>query len=385
MRTCVLCHSDLEMEIYRSVGGLSITSLCKIIPSETKVFYCRYCTHLQSDPIEDIESYYSKEYKILIDSEDEDQLYQIKDGNKTYRFDYQAEIFLSKLQLQNGSKVLDYGCAKASTIRKILNKRPDIDAYLFDVSDMYVDFWKTFLPENKWSKFVTNAEWKNKFNVVSSFFALEHVAQPRQMISNVYQLLKDEGVFYCIVPNVFQNTADLVVADHVNHFSKYSLEYLLRHEGFEDIHIDDKSHNSAFVITARKSNNNVSSFIIDDACKDKVEKEAVELKNYWNSLTQRVRDFEDKNCFMNGAIYGSGFYGTFLFACLEKREKIKCFVDQSPFRQGKELFNLKIVSPEALPNNISVIYVGLNPRTAKEDIASTRIKEGEKVNYFYLC
>ncbi len=75
MKTCSVCKNQLGQEIYMSAKSISLTSLCEIVPLTTKVYFCNKCTHVQKDAIDNIESFYSNDYKILIDSEEEDQLY----------------------------------------------------------------------------------------------------------------------------------------------------------------------------------------------------------------------------------------------------------------------------------------------------------------------
>ena len=53
-------------------------------------------------------------------------------------------------------------------------------------------------------------------DLISSFFTLEHVSSPNNFISQIYPLLKEGGIFYCVVPNIYKNFADLIVADHIN-------------------------------------------------------------------------------------------------------------------------------------------------------------------------
>ena len=89
-------------------------------------------------------------------------------------------------------------------------------------------------------------------DAVLSFFALEHVTDPRAFVCAVHGLLKEGGAFYFLVPNIFANTADLVVADHVNHFSVQSLQRLLVDAGFTVREISGEAHNSAWVVVAEK-------------------------------------------------------------------------------------------------------------------------------------
>jgi len=83
------------------------------------------------------------------------------------------------------------------------------------------------------------------------------------------------------------------------------------------------------------------------------------------------------------AVYGSGFYGTFIATCLKHPDRVACFLDQNPHRQRQRLLDKPILPPEHLPADISVVYVGLNPRLAHAGIQSVTAWHGKSHHYFY--
>ena len=46
-------------------------------------------------------------------------------------------------------------------------------------------------------------------DVVTSFFALEHVEDPGLFVGDLTKYLKKDGSLYIIVPNLYENFADL--------------------------------------------------------------------------------------------------------------------------------------------------------------------------------
>src|SRR5262245_22404443 len=86
---CTVCTAPLGEAIYRSAERYSITSLCQVLPGQTLVYYCSQCGHLMTPPLPDLTTFYDQDYTILIDSEDEDQLYEVRDGQPVYRYDHQ--------------------------------------------------------------------------------------------------------------------------------------------------------------------------------------------------------------------------------------------------------------------------------------------------------
>ncbi|HEX5337634.1 MAG TPA: hypothetical protein VFW53_04285, partial [Gallionella sp.] len=159
MTDCNLCGTHLTDLIYESGSAKSLTSLCTVYPEATRVYFCHSCGHVQSVEIGNIDSYYDKDYDILVASEEEDQIYEVVDGRNVYRTDHQVVTLLNKIELPPGAKILDYGCAKSSTMHRLADRQIGIQPYLFDVSDRYIPFWKKFLSEDQWATYSIPAAW----------------------------------------------------------------------------------------------------------------------------------------------------------------------------------------------------------------------------------
>ena len=383
MSHCHVCGQPLQSPLYQSAHAVSITSLCVVRPERVAVAFCGACGHLQTEALADLGEYYDRNYKILIGSEDEDQLYAVVDGRKVFRTEHQVNTLLAKVPLPTGARVLDYGCAKSSSLRRLTELRPDLEPHVFDVSDMYLPYWNRFVRPENCALYTLKPEWANHFDLITSFFALEHVADPRALTRAIASLLKPGGHFYCIVPNVYANTADFVVADHINHFSATSLRHLLHDAGLQVISLDGHSHASAWVLVATKqvptaaelpANGEVAAF----------GQQSRDMAAYWQGFADRVRAFEaGHEAESKVAIYGSGFYGTFIATCLKNPDRVACFLDQNPHRQRQRLLDKPILPPEHLPADVSVVYVGLNPRLAQAGIQSVTAWHGKPHRYFY--
>ena len=252
MTACAVCDADLGDPIYRSSSNQALTSLCTILDQSTVVFSCPSCGHLQTPPIGDLEAYYATAYRILLESEEEDQIYAVVDGERVYRADHQAATLLDRVELPPAARVLDYGAAKGATMRKVRDARPDVDLHFFDVSDMYADYWRKIVDDEAWATFERPANWSGSFDAVASFFMLEHVERPREVVGAMFDLLRPGGVVYAVVPNPFVNVGDFVVVDHTNHFTRPSLDWLFAATGFDQISIDADAHSGAWVLSARR-------------------------------------------------------------------------------------------------------------------------------------
>lgn len=378
---CKVCGSIINNIFFESYSNKSLTTMNEVVDGKTQLFLCNNCFHLQTNELPDVKEFYEKDYIININSDDEDQLYEIKEGKKIYRTEKQAEMVFQKVKLHNKMAILDYGCAKSSTT-KLIAEQMKLQPYLYDVTDKYVDFWKKFTIPERWSSidFPKNA-WNKKFDVVLSFYAFEHITDLKLALKNIHESLKSNGIFFFMVPDVYQNAADFIVADHVNHFSVQSLEYLLSDNGFEKIMIDDKTFNSAFVVTCVKTEKHKK--IIKNQIESYKLVKLDEYKKLWGNLNIRINEFI-KSMPVNQklAIYGSGFYGAYVYSCIEDR-KVEFFLDINT-NKSKNLFDIPVILPVDLPVTVKYIIVALNPTIAEKAISEANIPQSDDKKLFYI-
>ncbi len=378
-QTCNVCGNFLEEKIYEAPASKSLTSLSVGANNPTDIFFCHHCQHVQTTEYGDESSYYDVSYNILTSSDDEDQIYLVKDGQPIYRTEHQVSTLLANVKVFDGMQILDYGCAKSSTMAKLLKLHKKADIYLYDVSANYVPFWNKFLDQSKWSTYVIPDNWLGKFDLVTSFFSLEHITNLTDVIQKVKSLLKKGGTFYAVVPYFLTNIADMIVIDHPNHFTESSMYYLLATNGFAVQKIDKESHRGALVVTAKLGTQD--SKTIEQRG---VYKKAIEISKFWSDSSKKIAGFEEKYKSLNAAIYGAGFYGAFLAANINNLTSIKFIIDQNPHLHGKSFFNRDVIPPSKLPDDIQVIYVGLNPAYAKDIIESIPSLSMRPLRYFYL-
>lgn len=384
--SCYVCgHPECQV-LYQSQGDRSLTSLCQVHPGATLVYVCGRCGHCQSDVMNDVEAYYDAEYDILVDSEEEDQIYEVVDGTPVYRTEHQVRTLLQKLPMNGAVDLLDYGCAKSSTIRTLCATSPAVTPHLFDVSARYIPFWEKFASSDHWAVNTPRPEWESHFDVVTSFFSLEHIPSPARSLAEIARLLKPGGSFYCIVPNVASNIADLIVVDHCNHFTAPSLAYLIEDAGLELREIDAHAHRGAFVLVASKPDGTARAPESDAMAQVPVVlAELAEIADFWQRAADRVREFEAALPIGEPiAVYGAGFYGAFIAANLAQPARIACFVDQNPFLQGRLLDGKPILAPADLPASIRAMLVGLNPAHARRIIDDIPTLRARQLDYFFL-
>jgi cyclopropane fatty-acyl-phospholipid synthase-like methyltransferase len=370
--------------VFRSMQDRSLTSLCTIQDVPTQIYFCHDCGHVQTLEVLSSSDFYNHDYKISLDTEADDQLYGIVDGKPVYRCENQAQSVLKLFNLKPGSTVLDYGCAKGLTSRHLQNLVPDISVKLYDISEMYVPYWERFSERANWAVYEIPSSWQMKQDLVLSFFAAEHICDLNHYLSQMEMTLKPGGWLMFTVPNWQENPADMLVIDHVNHFTISSLFTLMYRLRWTNISINTDSHKAALTITAQKSTYGyqVESLV---TCRAKSEEaqlaeitqdnlklnylKCLSVVDCWELNAERIQQ-QEANLDSNQpiAIYGSGFYGAYVYSNLRHPERVTCFLDANPHQQTKTLFGKPIYAPEYIPAGIDHLFVGLNPQHAREAI-----------------
>lgn len=383
-RQCSVCGATLESPLYQSIRNYSLTSLCRLQSGHTIVYCCQKCTHLQTPPIDAIDSYYADDYDILVASEEEDQIYEMRGSKPVFRTAHQVDLLIQKLALPDNLKILDYGCAKSSTMRALKELKPKLDVHLFDVSTRYVPYWETFLDSSQWAVNTTPRQWHGRFDLITSFFSLEHIPNLDKTLQHITSLLRPGGTLYAVVPNVLTNIADFIVIDHCNHFTPISLRHLAAKHNLAVQRIDFESHVGALVFVAQKSSTSSASAFDANEISETLST-LLQSAEYWRKAGERIANFEenlpeDEHV----AIYGAGFYGAFIASNLRRPEQAICHLDQNPFLHGKNFNGRRVLPPSELPIDIATILVGLNPRHASSSIAAIPALQRPGLQFFYL-
>ncbi len=188
------------------------------------------------------DEFYTDEYKNFNDSSLE---VQIKD--KAFFEGRWSDIYDNFLEinkdLKKGNSILDIGCGWAQAL--LFFKEKGFDCYGFDPAIEAVEYGCKKGLNIKHAGLDGMDVFENKkFEMVTMFNVLEHLANPSQTINQIKEILQPNGILAIDVPNEFNDfqTAgrdvhgldDWWVAppNHLNYFSKDSLVNFLESHGF---------------------------------------------------------------------------------------------------------------------------------------------------------
>lgn len=382
MRNCRVCGVAIEAPAYHAPAP-ALTSIMTLIDTPTHVFTCDGCGHAQCDDIPEIQAFYDKVYRISLASEGHDQIFAVKaDGAVIYRTDHQAEIALRLLDLPQGARVLDYGAAKADTLRKMHAARPDIQPHVFDVSKDYAAAWRGWVPQEAQAAYSVPSGWAGRFDAVMSHFVIEHVADPITFLRTLSALLRPGGVLLLSLPDVSANPGDMMVADHLNHFTEASLRRALAAANLAPKEIDTKSFPGAFFAVAGRvagAPEEVPAAVVAQAIA-----RTRGICDLWKLAEEKLEKQTTMFAGRKAAIYGAGFYGSWIYCRIVEKIDLVCFLDRNPHLQGTTRFDVPVLPPDEIADDVEVLIVGLNPLKAREAIAAQPVLQRPRLHHVWI-
>jgi len=354
MKACRVCKAALGQPDYLTPAP-AMTSLSTRIDVATEVSVCRACGHVQSPDLPDVQAFYDHEYRISLQSDDHDQLYAVEAEGPVFRTAHQARLLLA-LDVPPQAKLLDFGAAKATTTRRFLDLRPDVQPHVFDVSEDYRTQWDSWLSRDAQATYALPTDWSGRFDLITAHFVLEHVADPVAVLSSLRACLAPGGRLFFTVPDPNGNPGDLLVVDHLNHFVPSSLHHALRVAGFGVVSLRQDLFRGAHVVVAQSK---VHAQVAAERARPD---EVLALLDRWRHCLEGLRADLAGIPHASIAIYGAGFYGA-LFAPLAGR-RVVCFLDRNPHLQGCTMDDKPVLRPEDCPA-VDLVIAALNPARAR--------------------
>lgn len=149
------------------------------------------------------------------------------------------EKFLEEKIFESNKSCLEIGCGAGSFLRymkavgwNVEGIEPDAEfsqrgAEIYDL-DIKNDFLEDFKSDNK-------------YNLISSFHVIEHVDDPNDFLSKIWNLLEKDGLLFLECPSIdylYGPSVDFFFWDvHINTFSNKTLQAFLVKNGFEILQI----------------------------------------------------------------------------------------------------------------------------------------------------
>jgi 2-polyprenyl-3-methyl-5-hydroxy-6-metoxy-1,4-benzoquinol methylase len=228
---CLLCNSDKKTEIYKERGHIGIVQ-------------CNECGLIYTSPRpKEAEQNYFGDADVFYD-----EARLIFKGNKKHHRDKNYEYELEHIkQIKPSGKLLDIGTNMGFFLRKA--KQFGFDVEGVEPAPALAKIATTeFGLKIRNSYFSKNDFPAKSFDIVTLVDVFEHVTTPVDVLKNVYEVLKDDGIVCIKVPNGNYNKLKLKLArlsgrekqhelfnayEHVAHYTIKSMKKMAAKTGFK--------------------------------------------------------------------------------------------------------------------------------------------------------
>ncbi len=219
-KTCLICNSS------------SIYKLDEYYPTKPLV-RCQNCAFVFMKPIptqKELELFYS-------DYDYAEQGYLSELTIKRYH-----ELLDEFEQYKQTKNILDVGCGRGWFL--IEAQKRGWKVYGTEYSKKAIELCTAQGIEMK-QGVLRASDFKETFDVITSFEVIEHINNPVDEISQVSQLLRKQGLFYCTTPNFNSLNRYYLKSDynvihypeHLSYYTKKTLKNLMKAHGFRPLKV----------------------------------------------------------------------------------------------------------------------------------------------------
>jgi SAM-dependent methyltransferase len=352
---CAVCGNSQLEEIEEYQALPRVTSDCKPFRPGGRLFVCGGCGAIQKVPDKtwraEIEKIY-QDYEVYSLSEGAEQVIFTPSGAvpRSLRL---IEFLKSTVNLPPLGRLIDVGCGNGAALSRLSGALPGWRLYGSELSDRALPRLGT-IPNFAELFTVQIDKIVGRFDLVSLIHSLEHMPSPRSTLEQATRLLAENGILFVEVPDVETSPFDLVVADHLMHFSRATLGHLAAQAGAETLVISNTVLPKEVTLIGRAGLGKVAQPATPPA-RPTTGRATV---RWLNQVLAYARSLATAKPF---GIFGTSISGMWLFGPLN--EAVSFFVDEDPSRIGRDFAGRRILSPLDAPPGATVM-VPLAPAVA---------------------
>ncbi|MFH1581651.1 MAG: class I SAM-dependent methyltransferase [Pseudomonadota bacterium] len=240
---CLVCQSNNSMLLYSNIKG-----------GKYNLSYCDSCGLAQLDPLPsqvELENYYSG---IYYPNELDDDFVKLKASKDSRKF---LKLIKKIEKHKNPSTLLEVGCSYGFFLDIARDRGWDV--YGAEYAKSPAEYAKSNLGLNVIRGGVEEAfEFKKQYDVIVLSHVLEHFTNPREAITTLRPLLKEDGIFIIRTPN-FQSLTRfiqdrswfwLLAPEHIYYFSLKNIISMLKAQKFDVIKAKTEEGDFENIITA---------------------------------------------------------------------------------------------------------------------------------------
>lgn len=347
-RRCKICDSDCFPAVDELFAIPSITSDCRPWIAGRSVVLCKECGVMEREVLSKnygaFEDVY-KEYEMFKHSKvSSDQVNFSQHSAPEGRTQKILKFITEKVSI-TPSSVLDMGSGSGAGLIALAHQFPRASVFGFEPYDKPVERQKS-LPHNIVSIFNKRPEDGKKYDLITLFHVFEHVVDVDELLAYIASVLTPGGHLLIQVPYAICGAFDLVIADHIWHFSKKSLLQLFNKTGFSIVYIGNhviKKELTLLAILGPQKNYLLPSSDETQQCRESIAF-LLQYKLFLDSMKAPPNSL---------AIYGTGPAAAWAGQILSDR--VFAYLDDDPERIGSKFNSKPILSPKNFDTAIKVI------------------------------
>jgi SAM-dependent methyltransferase len=371
---CRICGAAALEEMLDFAALSRVTSDSKPFPAGGRLTVCSACGAMQkladSVWLDEISRIYG-EFEIYHQSGGAEQpIYDLAGNGGTPRSAKLVEYLARTLALADRGHVLDFGCGNGAALATFAASRPEWTLFGSELSDRALPTLRR-LPGFAQLFTCPPKEIAAKFALITLIHSLEHLVTPVATLADLRGCLEQEGHLFVQVPDCRRTPYDLLVADHLLHFTLDTLRLAGERAGYRTVALSDSVVNKELSWIGC-----LDALAKPPAASRAVAYAAATMARQHVAWLQQQADTA-RNLAMHSAcfgIFGTSISGTWLYGILG--ERVAFFVDEDPGRIDRRHMGLPILAPTAIPAGADV-FVPLIPEVAaavKRRLASPTVR-----------
>jgi 2-polyprenyl-3-methyl-5-hydroxy-6-metoxy-1,4-benzoquinol methylase len=204
---------------------------------------------------EELAQFYASYTKKVASADEDDLLFSVSSAEAETLTASQTRFLAAHVDASSG-RILDIGCGKGAFLRSFLDHRPGWQCVGIEPSREEAELARRGGQiEVHEGMLGAIALPPGSFDLVSIMHVFEHVTRPIETLRQMHDLLKPGGVLFIEVPNTADMNMfyDLLLFEHLYHFTPETLAWLLAREGFDVVAHERSTTYGAQRVVARKA------------------------------------------------------------------------------------------------------------------------------------
>jgi hypothetical protein len=347
---CQSCAAGALHEIPGFAALPRVTSDSKPFRAGGRLFVCTQCALVQkaADPkwLAEIGEIY-RDYEMYHQSESHDQpVFDPASGRPSGRCEVLSRRLRASGLLPESGTLLDVGAGAGAMLTAFSAARPGWTLHGLDLDDRRRAMLEA-IPRFERLHTVPPERLDRRFDLVTLIHSLEHFTEPLDMLRRLRERLEPQGALFVEVNDVDRMPFDLVVADHLCHFTPATLAGMTTRAGLQPALLAEDWVRKELSLLARPLAGAAAPQPDPSEAIARLQAEVAWLRRMLDAAREAARAGRF-------GIFGTSIAATWLACALG--DAVDFFVDEDEARQGREHLGRPILAPaQAAPG--STVYL----------------------------